>query len=143
MFIQFVKFGLIGFMNTFINYGIFALCYYLFSLRFEGDILKTLAIVSNLMAFCVTVFIAYVLQVKYVFDGGGQSKGRMLVKSYTVYGFSNGVMENVILGVCINFFGIIPYLAKFVPMFITIPTNFLLHKYWVYKEGSKKEIENE
>lgn len=124
---QFIKFGLIGFMNTFINYGIFAL-------------LKWLGIywlIANLTAFFITVSISYLLQTKFVFDGQGQSHGKKLIKSYSVYGFSNGVMENVILGFCISVLGINEYIAKFIPMFFTIPTNFLLHKFWVFKDGLK------
>jgi len=133
---QFIKFGLIGALNTVINYGISTGIYYLV-LTPNGWTNFWLA--GNLIAFAICTLIAYYLQTKFVFDQKGQSTSRVLLKSYTVYGFSNAVMENVILWLARDVLGLPFFLAKFIPMFFTIPTNFILHKFWVYKESVKNE----
>ena len=131
---QFIKFGLIGALNTVINYGISNGLYYGISLQWQYWWL-----VSNLIAFAVCTFIAYLLQRKFVFEQKEQSTAKVLLKSYSVYGFSNGIMENVILGFCLNTLNLPYFIAKLAPMFITIPTNFLLHKFWVFKDGMKEK----
>lgn len=125
LFIQFFKFGIIGAINTFLSYGIFIGMH-----RLAG----ANEIFSNITAFVVCTAVAFVLQVKFVFKGKKQNKAFQLVKSYTVYGFSNGLLETFIISFCMRKLMIVDYIAKIIPMCITIPTNFLLHKFWVYSE---------
>ena len=55
---QFIKFGMIGAMNTLINYGVYSFCYY---------VLKTNVHIGNFFGFTISVFSAFLLQSRFVF----------------------------------------------------------------------------
>jgi len=129
MIMQFIKFGLVGGLNTLISCGIF------FVLRY----FNVNEIIANVTAFIICTAIANILQIKFVFKGKKQKASWKVIMSYIVYGTNNGLIETALIWFFINkcnfpYFIVKDFFAKVIPMFYTIPSNFLLHKYWVYKE---------
>jgi len=148
--IQFIKFGLIGAFNTVLNFLVYQIFIYFcnFSLSF-GIFTIHDYMVGYTIAFIITVASAYYLQNRFVFDSGGQKHSTKIFKTYSAY-FITFLITQVCLWLIIdviakpqilhiyNFAIPIKAWAIVPPMFITIPTNFLIHKFWVYKEGKKE-----
>ena len=125
--VQFIKFGMVGALNTILSYLINNGCYYFLHLHEQ---------ICNIIAFIITVTISYFLNNRYVFDGGKYS-----VKSYlkvvASYSFTGLFLSAVLLYVEERIFGIPNYIATFMNLVITVPVNFLLNKFWAFKK--KKE----
>ena len=148
---QFVKFGMVGAFNTVLNYVIYNLCYYVFN---------TSVHIANLIGFIISVFSAYLLQSRFVFKQDENSEKRVwwkvLIKTYISYSFTGLILTELLLLLWINVIdlgqylgGVCEWLAGFgvsfepqdlaaslaplLNMVITIPTNFLINKFWAYR----------
>lgn len=149
--IQFIKFGLVGVSNTVVSYVIYALVYtptdnYVF---------------ANIMGFIISVLNAYLWQNIFVFkEEEGKEKRvwwKVLIKTYMAYGFTGLILSNVLLWLWLDVIGIGAYLsgvvlwlegfgisltaekfagyiAPFLNMAFTIPINFLVNKFWAYRQ---------
>ncbi len=153
-FIQFIKFGLVGALNTVLNYLIYNFCYYVFNSGVH---------VANFVGFVITVFIAYILQSRFVFKQNESGEKRIwwkvLIKTYVSYSFTGLFLTEVLLllwinvinigqylgeasqwisnfGIEINQYDLAASLAPLLNMLITIPTNFLINKFWAYRQKS-------
>jgi len=124
--IQFIKFGLVGGLNTGISYGITNACFYLFGMNKD---------LSNFIAWVITVFISLMLNRRFVFvqsDSEKQPFWKSLIKVYAAYSvsflfitFLTALEEDVL--------GIPHYLAQLINIPISIPINFFLNKFWAYR----------
>ena len=130
--IQFIKFGIVGAINTILSYLITNINYYIFNLHAQ---------LSNIIAFIITVFISYMLNSKYVFKFQNQNFWKSLIKVYTSYSITGLFLTALLIYIEEEFFGIPHYIATFMNLIITIPINFILNKFWAYKDNkTKKEI---
>ena len=116
--IQFIKFGIVGFINTFCSYIISNCGYYIFNLHEQ---------ICNLIAFIITVFISYILNGNFVFNDNKENR------SYVLYSFTGLFLSAVLLYVEESIFGIPHYIATLINLVITIPLNFILNKFWAFK----------
>lgn len=150
--IQFIKFGLVGALNTVLNYLIYNFCYYVFNSGVH---------IANFVGFVITVFIAYILQSRFVFKQNESGEKRIwwkvLIKTYVSYSFTGLFLTELLLLLWINVINIGQYLgeasewlsnfeitidqydlaaslAPLLNMLITIPTNFLINKFWAYRQ---------
>lgn len=125
--IQFIKFGMVGALNTILSYLINNGCYYFLHLHEQ---------ICNIIAFIITVTISYFLNNKYVFDGGKYN-----IKSYfkvvVSYSFTGLFLSAALLYVEERIFGIPNFIATLMNLVITIPVNFLLNKFWAFKKRTK------
>lgn len=153
---QFVKFGLVGAFNTVFSYVIYNFCYY---------VLHTGVHVANIVGFVITVFSAYLLQSRFVFrqDEGGEKRvwWKVLIKTYISYSFTGLFLTELLLMLWINVINLGQYLGglcewlegfgvNFAPqdlaaslapilnMVVTIPTNFVINKFWAYRQKKPK-----
>lgn len=149
--IQLIKFGLVGVSNTLVSYVIYALMY----------TLTDNYVLANIVGWAISVLNAYVWQNLFVFkEEEGKEKRvwwKVLLKTYMAYGFTGLILSNVLLWLWLDVIGIGTYLgsvvawldnigisitaekfagyiAPFLNMFITIPTNFLVNKFWAYRQ---------
>lgn len=151
---QFVKFGLVGAFNTLLSYGIYNMCYYVFNTGVH---------IANIIGFIISVLSAYLLQNKFVFKQEEGSEKRVwwkvLIKTYISYSFTGLLLTELLLFLWLNVINISQYLegvcswlmsygitftpedlaasvAPLLNMIVTIPTNFIINKFWAYR--SKK-----
>lgn len=149
---QFVKFGMVGAINTILSYLIYNFCYY---------VLHSGVHVANLVGFIITVFIAYLLQSRFVFKQDESAEKRVwwkvLIKTYVSYSFTGLFLTELLLLLWLNVLNISQYLsgvcewlagfgitfqpkdlaaslAPLLNMVITIPTNFFINKFWAYRQ---------
>ena len=122
IFAQFIKFGIVGVSNTAVSYA----CYYL--LLWLG----CHYIPASIIAWFISVFNAFYWSKRYVF----QCKNvwwHALLKTYASYGFSM-LLGTVMLYVLVEFCGTNKYLAPFFTLLLTVPLNFVLNKYWTFRQ---------
>jgi putative flippase GtrA len=104
--IQFIKFGLVGVVNTFTSYVITNLLYYVFHFHLQ---------VCNIIAFIISVFVSYTLNSIFVFDNKNQNlinRLKSLGKSYISYAFTGLLLTGILLEVEVNSFSIPLYIAS-------------------------------
>ena len=149
---QFVKFAMVGLCNTIVSYTVYSLCYHVLHINYH---------LSNAWGFVISVFVAYLLQSKFVFkesaDGEHRVWWKVLIKTYVTYMFSGLVVTELLLILWLNVIHIEQYLgtavrwlsnigltmsneslavsiAPFINMIFTIPMNFCLNKFWAYRQ---------
>lgn len=148
---QFVKFGLVGFVNTIVSYAIYSALIYLGFHYLFGSI----------AGFFVSVFTSYLLNSKFVFKETKSEEKRIcwkvLIKTYISYGFSGLVINSLLLilwisiidisryvdfevgilakvGIILTNTELAKYIAPLINLVITIPLNFILNKFWAYNK---------
>lgn len=125
---QFMKFGLVGISNTIISMGI----YYVFIY-----INRDLYLLGNTLGFIVSVLNSYYWNNKFVFKKDRKENHlKSLIKTYLSYG-STFILGTILLFVMVQILGISEVIAPIMNLIITIPINFILNKYWVFKEGKR------
>ena len=150
--VQFVKFGLVGVMNTLISEGLYVIIVF-----FGGHYL-----LASLVGFVLSVLNAYYWNSKYVFkeepDGAKRVWWKVLLKTYAAY--AGGYLLNVVL--LIFWIDILKIgnwfewpakifaawgierldaqtlgeiVAAGINLIITVPLNYVVNKYWAFKRS--------
>ena len=132
--IQFVKFGIVGLTNTAVSYLFNVLTIYLLSKAgVNWDY-----IAGNIVGFITGTLWSFFWNDRFVFDKSpDENRGKILAKTFLIYGFSIILVSNVLSYVWINVFGISKYIAPMINLCISVPLNFILNKYWAFKEREK------
>ena len=130
--IQFIKFGIVGVINTFTSYAIVNTCFYVFHIHMQ---------ISNLIAFIISVLVSFTLNSIFVFKSKRKTIKEILqslLKTYLSYATTGLVLTAILIEIECNIIGIPLYIASLMNLVITVPINFLLNKYWAF--GKKKEL---
>lgn len=125
--VQFIKFGLVGGLNTVLSLLIYYFCLYL-GLHYY---------LANAIAWFITVNISYVLNNILTFKGEDGSVNwslKALFKVYASYSITGIFLNTFLLWLWVQKFGISEAIAPIINLMITIPTNFILNKFWAYKK---------
>ncbi|MCR5650733.1 MAG: GtrA family protein [Lachnospiraceae bacterium] len=130
--IQFIKFGIVGLTNTAVSYLFNILTIYLLSKTgVSWDY-----IAGNVVGFITGTIWSFFLNDRFVFNekkDPDENKGKILIKTFLVYGFTIILVSNVLSYVWINIFGISKYIAPVINLCISVPLNFILNKYWAFR----------
>lgn len=122
---QFVKFGLVGFLNTVITYLVyFVLVLYNFHY-----------LLANIAGFIAGVLNAYYWSDKYVFkleNGVKRDKCKTVFKTFASYGITGLLFTSVMLLLFVDYFEWSKYYSQLLCLSITVPLNFVLNKYWSF-----------
>lgn len=149
---QFIKFGIVGLFNSIINYIIYAICIKI-GLHY---------VLANTIGFIIVIFIAYLLQTRFVFiedtNGKQQVWWKILIKTYMSYAFSGLILTNILSFLWLDIFDLsaiirpiyqlsysyftwedeytcLKYMVPFFNVIITMPINYIINKYWTYKQN--------
>lgn len=151
---QFLKFGIVGLLNTLVSQVI-----YMIAVSLGAHYLA-----ANIIAFIISVLNAFFLQNKFVFKEEESKEKRVwwkvLLKTYAAYAFTGLLLNNLLLIIWIDLIRI----EQFTPMFtkivngfgikisnhdmavdlapilnivVNVPINFLINKFWAYKQQKK------
>lgn len=158
--IQFIKFGLVGVSNTVVNYLVYI--FFVF--------IGVHYVIANILGFLISVLNAFYWGNRYVFKEDKTKEKRVwwqvLLKTYVSYSF--GMVINTLLlvlwidilnigqyfgfvGSILAIFGAGAMTAKNISeivgpilnMFITVPINFVVNKFWAYRQKPAKNTENQ
>lgn len=125
--VQFIKFGLVGFSNTFISYIVYLVLIY-FNIYY---------LYASIVGFIVSVINSFYWNNKYVFRNNCSSFKEILIifiKTFISYAGTGLVLANILLYFWIDIFKIHEFIAPLINLIITIPLNFLLNKFWAFKK---------
>lgn len=120
---QFVKFGLVGVLNTLLSLAIYYILIY-FNIYY---------IIANIISFLISVLNSFFLNKNFVFND--KKKGNVFKKLFKVY-LSYGVtlvLSTVLLSIQVEYFNIPKTIAPIINLVFTIPINFVLVKQWAFK----------
>ena len=124
---QFVKFGIVGLSNTLISYVVYVV-FVALGIHY---------LVASLVGFFASVINAYYWNNKYVFQneqGEQRVWWKAFLKTVASYAGTGIVLNNILLILWVEVAGLPEMLGPVVNLFITIPLNFLLNKYWAFKK---------
>lgn len=127
---QFIKFGAVGVTNTLIH----TICYNI-ALAFGAN-----DFVGQIIGFLISSVNGFLLNKKFVFNKTNTSK-KMILKYYTTYivSFVLTMLMTYIyvdilkINTTIHLFGMSIGYLPILTLIVTVPVNFILSRYWVYK----------
>ena len=123
---QFLRFCIVGLSNTLIGYVVYSLCVFL-GMHY---------LLANLVGFLVSVVNAFYWSNKYVFaKGNGEYRNLYwsFIKTILAYASTGIVLNSILLWLLIDQWHISEYLAPLLILMVTVPTNFIMNKYWSFK----------
>lgn len=123
---QFFKFGLVGVSNTAVSMAV----YYLF-LWINPD----LYMLGSVLGTILSIFNAFIWNDLFVFTGNHKdfkSVMRRLGKTYVSYG-GTSLLSIILVWVEVNLLYVDKLYAPILNLFITIPLNYLINKFWTFK----------
>ena len=126
--IQFIKFGMVGAINTILT---LAIQWIFLALGFHY-------LVGSIVSFLVTVVLAYVLNNIFAFrgeDGKITWSFQAFIKVFFSYSITGLIIANIGLWFWNDILYINQNLSPVLNLFVTIPINFLMNKYWAYKNN--------
>lgn len=124
---QFMKFGIVGVSNTLISYVVYMILVGM-------DVYYLLA---SVVGFLVSVVNAYYWNDRYVFKEEKENTRtwwKAFLKTFTSYAGTGLILNNILLVLWVDIIGIHEVWGPIINLFITIPLNFLLNKYWAFKK---------
>ena len=124
---QFFGFTIVGASNTLISYCIYAILV----------LLHINYVVANIIGYIVSIFNAYYWNNKVVFKkekGEHRVWWKVLMKTFISYSGTGLILSNILLIIWVDGFNIHEMIAPIVNMLITVPLNYILNKYWAYKQ---------
>ena len=126
LFVQFVKFGLVGVSNTLVSLAV----YYLF-LWIDAD----LYMVGSILGTVLSIANAFFWNDRFVFTGNerdARSVLKRLGKTYVSYG-GTSILSTVLLWLEVSVLAVSKEVAPIVNLIVTIPLNFIINKLWTFK----------
>lgn len=128
---QFVKFGVVGIFNTLISYIVYIL--------FVSVGVHYL--LAHVIGFIAGVLNSFYWNKKYVFDKNEVGIVKTFVKVFASYG-TTFLLSTILLFLLVQYIHLSATLAPILILFITVPLNFIMNKYWAFR-SSLKESGNE
>ncbi len=121
IYIQFLKFGLVGISNTLLALAI----YYAWLFLTESYMQ------ANFISWVLSVLNAFYWNNRYVFKNDQDWK-KVLLKTYLSYGLSL-LVSTGLLYIQIEKLGVSEKIAPLITLSVTVPMNFLLNKFWTFR----------
>lgn len=121
---QFVKFCFVGVSNTMLS----LIIYYIFIL-----FSKQLYLVGNVVGFLISVINSYYWNSKFVFKQVQEQPSKILLKTFLAYGVTL-FLGTGLLYILVKVLDVSEFIAPIINLLITIPINYVLNKFWAYKD---------
>jgi len=120
---QFIKFSLVGLVNTAIHYGIFIFLY-----KFVG----VYHLFASGIGFCFAMANSYVMNKRWTFKSSGSDVRREIIKFIIVNLISLAINLGS-MAVLVELFSIQPPVAQLVTIGVTLAVNFSGNRFWTFK----------
>ncbi len=127
---QFVKFGIVGVSNTLISYVVYVILVFLGVHYMQASII----------GFLISVVNAYYWNNKYVFEKRENEERiwwKTFAKTFLSYAGTGLLLNNILLFLWVDGLKIHEMLGPIINLFITVPLNFILNKFWAYRKKDK------
>lgn len=120
---KFIKFGLVGVLNTLINWIIFAV------LNFVG----VYYIVANVIAYAIATANSYIWNSKWVFKYNGKDKKETTIK-FVILNLIGLALNTAILYFLVDILLFNKLIGLVITTVIVMLINYIVNKIWVFKE---------
>lgn len=120
--LQFIKFTLVGISNVITNLGIYYILVYC----------KVYYLLANSIGYLIGILNSYFWNSKFVFKRK-KNIATTIFKTFVVYGFTL-LISTILLYLMVDLINISDKIAPLINLILTTPINFLLNKFWAYKE---------
>lgn len=93
-------------------------------------------LVSNIVAFVVSVLNSFYWNSKYIFKKTKNEKlcaWKTLLKTFISYGSTGVILSSLLLILLVEKIKLSKYLAPLFILVVTIPLNFILNKFWAFR----------
>ncbi len=151
---QLIRFGLVGVLNTLVSQATYMICVAL-GMHY---------LAASVIGFVISVFHAFLWQTRFVFKEDEAAEKRVwwqvLLKTYAAYAFTGLFLNNVLLifwidiikiegftqmltdivngfGIEISNHELAVDIAPLLNMAVNIPLNFVINKFWAYRQKKK------
>ena len=121
---QLFKFGLVGILNNIISLAVY---YVVITIHQEWYL------IGNVLGFLISTLNAWVMNSRFVFRPEKRTAKDTFIRTYAAYIVSLG-LSTALLYVFVERLGIDARLAPVGCLMITVPFNFLMNKFCVYKK---------
>lgn len=119
-----IKFAIVGIINNAIYYIVYLIV----------DLCGIHYMLSNIIAFTVSVFNAYYWNNRFVFASKDKRPFlKTFLKTYISYASTGIVLSNLLLYVWVEVLFVPQLVAPLINLFITVPINFVVNKLWAFK----------
>ena len=120
---KFIKFGLVGVLNTLINWIIFAV------LNFVG----VYYIIANVIAYVIATINSYTWNSRWVFKYNGKDQKETTTK-FIVLNLVGLALNTIILYLLVDLIGLNKLISLVITTVIVMVINYIVNKIWVFKE---------
>jgi len=134
IFMQFIKFGLVGVSNTVVAYLIYAVS--LSIIKSTGANISFDYVIAQTLGFLLSVPWSFFWNGKFVFkleDGEKRPWFPALMKTYVAYSFTGLFLNNVLLIFWVQILHVSEFIAPIINIFVSVPINFIINKLWAFK----------
>ena len=136
---QFVRFCVVGLSNTFLSYLLnMAVLWFIRDKGWHYDY-----IVASLTAFVLCTLWSYFWNNGYVFKAREdelRDTRITIIKTYIMYGFTGICLNNILLWLWVDKFGISKIIAPWLNPAFTVAFTYLVSKFWIYRYDGKGSI---
>ncbi len=126
-----IKYLIIGVLTTIINYTLFAILSQLLLLDIH---------VSNIIAWIITVIVAYFANKLFVFESKS-FKANVLIKEISTFGFARVfslALEEIILYLFVNLLKMNELIIKLIANIVVIIVNYIFSKFIIFKKPNSE-----
>ena len=120
---KFVKFGLVGVLNTLINWIIFTM------LNFMG----VYYIIAKVIAYVIATINSYTWNSRWVFKYNGKDQKETTTK-FIVLNLVGLALNTIILYLLVDLIGLNKLISLVITTVIVMVINYIVNKIWVFKE---------
>lgn len=131
---EFVRFGIVGLSNTVISYVIYVIC--LISCQ-QLNIFENIDyIIATVVSFVLSVLWSFYWNSKFVFhlNGGIAEWIKALIKTYVSYSFTGLFLSTILQLLWVEVVGLPKMITPIINLLISVPVNFILNKFWAFKD---------
>lgn len=132
--VQFVLFCVVGVSNTVLSYVIYTVS--LFTLRYFSIFEGFDYYIAQITMFVLSVAWSFYWNNRFVFRKEVNQERSLLgslIKTYISYSITGLFLNSLLLYIWVEVIEISEFIAPILNLFISIPINFLLNKFWAFK----------
>ena len=130
---QLIEFGIVGLSNNIIYYIVYAILI----------ALSVPYLIAGSAGFFVSVINAYYWNNKYVFrteEAAGRTWWKVFAKTFIAYAGTGLILNNLLLILWVDLLGIPEMIGPIINLFVTIPINFVINKFWTFRKGKNNFV---
>ena len=123
---QIIKFGFVGFLCFFIDYGIMV---------FLTEALKINYLISSGCSFSVSVIVNYILSIKFVFDADRDANKIKQFLVFLIFSIGGLIINQIVMWVTVDLLGIFYIISNIGATAIVMVYNFITRKIFIEKKA--------